>query len=44
MGRWTLDTSPVYVAFDLMTRMLSQEPIRGVATHRATLLNGSPAL
>jgi NTE family protein len=23
MGRWTLDTSPAYVAFDLMTRMLS---------------------
>jgi NTE family protein len=23
MGRWTLDTSPTYVAFDLMTRMLS---------------------
>src|SRR5215471_18427091 len=23
MGRWTLDFSPVYVAFDLMTRMLS---------------------
>jgi len=23
MGRWTLDTSPAYVAFDLMSRMLS---------------------
>ena len=23
MGRWTLDTSPAYFAFDLMTRMLS---------------------
>ena len=23
MGRWTLDTSPTYVAFDLMSRMLS---------------------
>jgi NTE family protein len=23
IGRWTLDTSPAYVAFDLMTRMLS---------------------
>src|SRR5690349_18324621 len=23
MGRWTLDTSPAYLAFDLMTRMLS---------------------
>src|SRR5437764_12566498 len=23
MGRWTLDTSPAYIAFDLMSRMLS---------------------
>src|SRR5499427_5583404 len=23
MGRWTLDTSPAYFAFDLMTRMVS---------------------
>src|ERR1700747_1799929 len=23
LGRWTLDTSPAYVAFDLMSRMLS---------------------
>jgi NTE family protein len=38
MGRWTLDTSPAYLAFDLMTRMLSPydtnplglNPLRGI--------------
>ena len=40
MGRWTLDTSPAYVAFDLMSRMLSPydlnplgfNPLRAVLT------------
>src|SRR5262245_20803115 len=40
MGRWTLDTSPAYVAFDLMSRMLSPydlnplglNPLRAILT------------
>jgi NTE family protein len=38
MGRWTLDTSPVYIAFDLMSRVISPydlnpmglNPLRGI--------------
>jgi NTE family protein len=38
MGRWTLDTSPIYVAFDLMSRLISPydlnplglNPLRGI--------------
>jgi NTE family protein len=40
MGRWTLDTSPAYIAFDLMTRMVSPydlnpfglNPLRAILT------------
>jgi len=40
MGRWTLDTSPAYVAMDLMSRLLSPydlnplnlHPLRGILT------------
>src|SRR6202034_70360 len=31
MGRWTLDTSPVYVAMDLMSRLLSPYDLNPLA-------------
>ena len=42
MGRWTLDTSPVYIAMDLLSRVMSPydlnpfgfNPLRGVLTER----------
>ena len=50
LGRWALDTSPAYVAMDLMTRMLSPydlnplgiNPLRAFST-RAWTSNGSLA-
>jgi NTE family protein len=33
MGRWTLDTSPAYIAFDLMSRMLSPYNLNPMNLH-----------
>lgn len=49
MGRWTLDTSPAYVAFDLMTRMLSPydpnplglHPLRAISRRASTSIASS---
>ena len=51
MGRWTLDTSPAYIAFDLMSRVLSPyflnpmnlNPLRGILTGGPVRVRFCPA-